>query len=112
MVAVDDVEARMGTRAYPFPHEADVVVVCDQLQADLVEQAREQKMAFTRVSDREFRLARTGVELTFAVSDDALLVTGSLGFLVEPLRGRLEKGLHEGMPRLLRRCEALGRAGG
>jgi hypothetical protein len=95
----------MGSKQYRFSHNADAMKVADRLLRDLQSQAADKGMTLTRVSDREFRLKRTGAELTFTIGTSELVVVGDLAWVAEPFRAKLEAGLNLGMPKMLRECE-------
>jgi len=95
----------MGKKEYRYPHRANVKTVADRLRRDLEKQAQEYGMTLTRESDTRYRLKRTGAELTLKVERDALVVTVDLGWFAEGFRGRIESGLNEGIPKMLKECE-------
>ena len=95
----------MPNKEYRFPHSASAQKVADRLYVELQKQAVEQGMTLTRVSNLEFKATRTGAKLTFTVGPHDLVVVADLSFFAEPFRGKLEAGLNQGMPTMLRECE-------
>ncbi len=99
----------LGTKKiYTFAHDADVGVLVNELQKDLTQQARKNGMTLDH-QGRRFRIHGSGVDINVAVTTTSLHVTLELGWLAEMVRGRIEAGINDGVPTLLRRAEQLSR---